>query len=146
MKLQKHIASSEANAHFRYVTMRIDTQNFSRCCSDIVRAKLKFDTQAIKDVQDGPFRAGNYEQAFLVFEQIAVGFSSAVANSRRAISDARRMLSAEKGRLSGKEIVERTAALVRSENLIHTAEREFSTILEGLRMYLRVQAASENQA
>jgi hypothetical protein len=140
------VASKEANAHFRFVTMRLDSQNFSRCCGDIVRANLKFSTQAIKDVQDGPFRAGNYEQAFLVFEQLAVQFNSAVANSRRAISDARRMLSAEKGRLSGKEIVERTAALVRSENLIHTAEREFSTILEGLRMYLRVQAASENQA
>jgi hypothetical protein len=139
-------ASKEANSHFRFVTMRLDSQNFSRCCGDIVRANLKFSTQAIKDVQDGPFRAGNYEQAFLVFEQLAVQFNSAVANSRRAISDARRMLSAEKGRLSGKEIVERTAALVRSENLIHTAEREFSTILEGLRMYLRVQAASENQA
>ncbi len=140
------LASKEANAHFRFVTMRLDSQNFSRCCGDIVRANLKFSTQAIKDVQDGPFRAGNYEQAFLVFEQLAVQFNSAVANSRRAISDARRMLSAEKGRLSGKEIVERTAALVRSENLIHTAEREFSTILEGLRMYLRVQAAAENQA
>jgi hypothetical protein len=140
------VASREANSHFRFVTMRLDSQNFSRCCGDIVRANLKFSTQAIKDVADGPFRAGNYEQAFLVFEQLAVGFNSAVANSRRAISDARRMLSAQKGKLSGKEIVERTAALVRSENLIHTAEREFSTILEGLRMYLRVQAASENQA
>ena len=42
--------------------------------------------------------------------------------------------------------MERMAAFVRSENLIHTAEREFSTILEGLRMYLRVQATSGNQA
>ena len=50
------------------------------------------------------------------------------------------MLSAEKYKLSGKEILERTAAFVRSENLIHTAEREFSTILEGLRMYLRVHS------
>jgi hypothetical protein len=56
------------------------------------------------------------------------------------------LLSAQKGKLSGKEILERTAALVRSENLIHTAEREFSTILEGLRIYLRVQAAAGNQA
>ena len=96
----------------------------------------------IKDVADGPFRAGNYEQAFLMFEQLAVGFNSAVANSRRAIADGRRCSASEKGKLSGKEILERTAAFVRSENLIHTAEREFSTILEGLRMYLRVQAAS----
>jgi hypothetical protein len=140
------IASKEANAHFRFITMRLDTQNFSRCCGDIVRANIKFNTQAIKDVQDGPFRAGNYEQAFLIFEQIAVGFNSAVANSRREISDGRRLLSTLKFKLSGKEIVERMAAFARHENLIHTAEREFSTILEGLRMYLRVQATSGNQA
>jgi hypothetical protein len=139
------VGSGPADSHFRYVTMRLDSQNFARCCGDIVRANIKFSTQAIKDVADGPFRAGNYEQAFLVFEQLAVGFNSAVANSRRAISDARHLLSAQKFKLSGKEILERTAAFVRSENLIHTAEREFSTILEGLRMYLRVQAASENQ-
>jgi hypothetical protein len=139
------LASKEADTHFRYVTMRLDSQNFSRCCSDIVRAKLKFDTQAIKDVQDGPFRAGNYEQAFLVFEQIAVGFNSAVANGRREISEGRRLLGTQKYKLSGKEVLERMAAFLRSENLIQTAEREFSTILEGLRMYLRVLAASENQ-
>jgi hypothetical protein len=46
---------------------------------------------------------------------------------------------ARKGNLSGKEIQERTAAFIRSEQLIHTAEREFSTILEGLRMYLRAE-------
>lgn len=140
------IGRGPADAHFRYVTMRLDSQNFARCCGDIVRANLKFNTQAIKDVADGPFRAGNYEQAFLIFEQIAVGFNSAVASSRREISEGRRLLSSQKFKLSGKEIVERTAAFVRSENLIITAEREFSTILEGLRMYLRVQAASGNQA
>jgi hypothetical protein len=121
------------------VTLRLDSQNFGRCCADIARANIKFTTQLIKDVGDGPFRAGNYEQAFLTFEQIAVGFNAAVASSRRAIADGRRALTAEKGNLSGKEIQERTAAFVRSEQLIHTAEREFSTILEGLRMYLRSQ-------
>ncbi|MGD9633241.1 MAG: hypothetical protein AB7G28_08875 [Pirellulales bacterium] len=119
------------------VLMRIDIQNFGRCGADIVRAKIPFDTQLIKDVGDGPFRAGNYEHAFRTFEQLALGFTSAVNNSRRAIADGRRKLNAEKGKLSGKEIQERTAAFVRGEQLIHTAEREFSTILEGLRMYLR---------
>ena len=117
--------------------MRLDSQNFGRCCGDIARAKINFSTQLIKDVGDGPFRAGKYEQAFLNFEQLAIGFNSAVAASRRAIEDGRRALTAEKGNLSGKEIQERTAAFVRNEQLIHTAEREFSTILEGLRMYLR---------
>lgn len=126
------------------VTMRLDSQNFGRCCGDIARANIKFGTQPIKDVADGPFRAGNYEQAFLTFEQLAVGFNSAVANSRRAIADGRRTLTSEKGKLSGKEIQDRTAAFVRGENLIHTAEREFATILEGLRMYLR--AAQDKQA
>jgi hypothetical protein len=121
------------------VAMRLDIQNFSRCCADIARANIRFDTQLIKDIGDGPFRAGNYEQAFRLFEQCAVGFGSAVATSRRAIADGRRRLTAEKGKLSGKEIQERTAAFVRSEQLIHAAEREFSTILEGLRMYLRSQ-------
>lgn len=121
------------------VAIRLDSQNFSRCCADIVRANIKFGTQLIKDVADGPFRAGNCEQAFLTFEQLAVGFNSAVASSRRAIADGRRGLTAEKGKLSGKEIQERTAAFIRSEHLIHTAEREFATILEGLRMYLRAQ-------
>jgi len=121
------------------VTMRLDIQNFGRCCADIVRANIKFDTQLIKDVGDGPFRAGHYEQAFLTFEQFAIGFTSAVASSRRAIADGRRALTAEKGKLSGKEVEERKAAFIRSEQLIHTAQREFSTILEGLRMYLRAQ-------
>jgi hypothetical protein len=119
--------------------MRLDIQNFSRCCADIVRANVKFDTQLIKDIADGPFRAGNYDQAFITFEQIAVGFTSAVAASRRAIADGRRALMAQKGKLSGKEIEERKAAFVRSEQLINTAERSFATILEGLRMYLRSQ-------
>lgn len=126
------VADTSAN-----VVMRLDIQNFSRCCADIVRANIKFDTQLIKDLGDGPFRAGNYEQSFRTFEQFAVGFTSAVANSRREIADGRRKLMAEKGSLSGKEIQERTAALVRHEQLINTAEREFTTILEGLRMYLR---------
>jgi hypothetical protein len=52
---------------------------------------------------------------------------------------------AEKGNLSGKEIQEQTAAFVRGESLIHTAEREFSSILEGLRMYLRARDAPPNQ-
>jgi hypothetical protein len=119
--------------------MRLDIQNFGRCCADIVRANIRFDTQLIKDVGDGPFRAGNYEQAFLTFEQCAVGFSSAVASSRRAIADGRRALTAQKVNLSGKEIQERTAAFIRSEQLITAAERAFATILEGLRMYLRAQ-------
>jgi hypothetical protein len=122
------------------VTMRLDIQNFGRCCADIVRAGIKFDTQLIKDVGDGPFRAGNYEHAFLLFEQFALGFTSAVSSSRRAIAEGRRALLAEKGKLSGREIEERKAAFIRNEQLIHTAEREFSTILEGLRMYLRSQS------
>jgi hypothetical protein len=126
--------------------LRLDSQNFGRCCADIVRANIKFSTQLIKDIGDGPFRAGNYEQAFLTFEQIAVGFNAAVANSRRAIADGRRTLTAEKGNLSGKEIQERTAAFVRHEQLIHTAEREFATILEGLRMHLRAQQGSSASA
>jgi hypothetical protein len=121
------------------VTMRLDVQNFSRCCADIARSNVRYDTQLIKDVAEGPFRAGNYAQAFLTFEQLAVGFTSAVSSSRRAIADGRRALTAEKGKLSGKEIQERTAAFVRSERLISAAERSFATILEGLRMYLRTQ-------
>jgi hypothetical protein len=121
------------------VIMRLDIQNFGRCCADINRANIRFDTQLIKDVGDGPFRAGNYEHAFLTFEQLAVSFTSAVVSSRQAIAEGRRALAAEKGNLSGKEIQERTVAFIRSEQLIHTAEREFSTILEGLRMYLRAQ-------
>jgi hypothetical protein len=122
--------------------MRLDIQNFGRCCADINRANIKFDTQLIKDVGDGPFRAGQYEQAFLTFEQFAMGFTSAVATSRRSIADGRRALNAEKGNLSGKEIQERTAAFIRHEQLIQTAEREFSKILEGLRTYLRASAQS----
>jgi hypothetical protein len=134
-KLQQPVSENvEQNA-----MMRLDSQNFGRCSADIVRANIKFSTQLIKDVADGPFRSGNYEQAFLTFEQLAVGFNSSVANSRRAIADGRRALNAEKTNLSGKEIQDRTAAFTRSEHLIHTAEREFSTILEGLRMYLRAQ-------
>lgn len=121
--------------------MRLDSQNFGRCSGDIARANIKFSTQLIKDVADGPFRAGDFEQAFLTFEQLSIGFNSAVAASRRTIADGRRVLNAEKGKLSGKEIQDRTAAFVRHEQLIHTAEREFSTILEGLRMYLRAKQA-----
>jgi hypothetical protein len=119
--------------------LRLDSQNFSRCCGDVIRAKIKFSTQLIKDVCDGPFRAGNYDQAFLTFEQLAVQFNLAVGNCRREIAEGRRTLMAQKKELSGKEVQDRTAAFVRHEQLIHTAEREFSTILEGLRMYLRAQ-------
>jgi len=134
-------ASSQPAASHTTVSlpMRLDVQNFSRCCAGIVRANIRFDTQLIKDVGEGPFRAGQFEQAFRTFEQFAVGFASAVASSRQAIADGRRALTAEKGKLSGKEIQERTAAFIRSEHLIHTVQREFSTILEGLRMYLRAQ-------
>jgi hypothetical protein len=116
--------------------MRIDIQNFGRCCASIVRAKLKFNTQLVKDIADGAFRIGQYDKAFFMFEQLTVGFSTAVTASHQAISEGRRKLIHDKGRLSGKEIAERTAAFVRSEQLIYAAEREFSTILEGLRMYL----------
>jgi hypothetical protein len=131
---ESETSSTAANA-----TLRLDIQNFSRCCADIARANIKFTIQLIKDVADGPFRAGDYEQAFLTFEQHAVGFAAAVASSRRAIADGRRELTAEKGNLSGKEIQERSAAFTRGEQLINTAERSFATILEGLRMYLRAQ-------
>jgi hypothetical protein len=117
-------------------TMRIDIQNFGRCCGSIALASIKYNTQVIKDVADGSFRAGEYEKAFLTFEQLVTGFSSAVNMSRQEIATARSVLTAEKGRLSGKEVQERTAALVRREQRIYAAEREFSTILEGLRMYL----------
>ena len=119
-----------------HAIIRLDSQNFGRCCADIARAKINYSTQLIKDVGDGPFRAGQYGKAFLVLEQLAIGFASAVASSRRAIADGRRALTAEKGKLSGKEIQERNAAFIRGEQLIYAAEREFSTILEGLRMYL----------
>jgi hypothetical protein len=142
-KAAPQIVDQSAGANAANVTLRLDSQNFGRCCGDIVRANIKFSTQLIKDVGDGPFRAGNYEQAFLTFEQLAVGFNSAVANSRRAIADGRRLLTAEKGNLGGKEIQERTAGFIRSENLIHTAEREFATILEGLRMHLRGKTAPQ---
>jgi hypothetical protein len=120
-------------------TIRLDIQNFGRCCADIARANIKFSTQLIKDVGDGPFRAGNYQQAFITFEQLAVSFGSAVSASRRAIADGRRALIAEKGNLSGKEIQERTTAFIRNEQLINSAERSFAAILEGLRVYLRTQ-------
>jgi hypothetical protein len=145
-EVEREVADQSAGMDASNVTLRLDIQNFGRCCGDIVRANIKFGAQLIKDVADGPFRAGNYEQAFLTFEQLAVGFNSAVANSRRAIADGRRALTSEKGKLSGKEIQERTAGFTRSENLIHTAEREFATILEGLRMYLRARDAPENQS
>jgi hypothetical protein len=120
-------------------TIRLDIQNFSRCCADIARARINFSTQLIKDVGDGPFRAGDYQQAFVTFEQLALGFTSAVAASRRAIADGRRALNAQKYNLSGKEIQERTAAFLRHEQQTSAAERSFATILEGLRMYLRTQ-------
>ncbi|HEX3601027.1 MAG TPA: hypothetical protein VHU84_12835, partial [Lacipirellulaceae bacterium] len=131
--------SSSADQSVANSSMRLDIQNFGRCCADIARANIKFSTQLIKDVGDGPFRAGNYEHAFLTFEQLAVGFTSAVASSRRAIADGRRELTSEKGKLSGKEIQDRNAAFIRGEQLIYAAEREFATILEGLRMYLRTR-------
>src|SRR6185437_14853572 len=106
--------SAAPGANASIAMTRLDSQNFGRCCGDIVRANIKFSTQLIKDVADGPFRAGNFEQAFLTFEQLSVGFNSAVAGSRRAIANGRRQLTAEKGNLSGKEIQERTAAFVRS--------------------------------
>lgn len=126
--------------------MRLDIQNFGRCCADIARANIRFSTQLIKDVGDGPFRAGDYEHAFISFEQLAVGFNSAVAASRREIADGRRTLTAEKGHLSGREIQDRSAAFTRREQLVHTAEREFSTILEGLRMFLTAQRANSGNA
>jgi hypothetical protein len=132
-------AVADASGH---AIMRLDIQNFGRCCADINRANIRFDTQLIKDVGDGPFRAGQYEQAFLTFEQFAMGFTSAVTGSRQQIAEGRRALGAEKGNLSGREIQERTAAFVRQEQLIHTAEREFSKILEGLRTYLRANPQS----
>jgi hypothetical protein len=116
--------------------MRIDIQNFGRCCASIVRADLKYNTQLVKDIADGPFRIGQFEKAFLMFEQLTVGFAAAVNTNRQAISEGRRKLQHDKDRLSGKEIAIRTAAFVRSEQLIFAAEREFATILEGLRMYL----------
>jgi hypothetical protein len=117
-------------------TLRIDIQNFGRCCATIAFAELKYNTQLIKDVADGSFRAGEYEKAFLTFEQLVTGFTSAVNSSRQAIADARRELIAEKGQLSGREVMDRTAALVRREQRVFAAEREFNKILEGLRMYV----------
>jgi hypothetical protein len=117
-------------------TMRIDIQNFGRLCGTVAIANLKFNTQVIKDVADGSFRAGEYEKAFLTFEQLVTGFSSAINMGRQEISDGRRQLIADKGRLSGKEVQERTALLVRREQRIFAAEREFSAILEGLRMFV----------
>jgi hypothetical protein len=120
-------------------TLRIDIQNFGRCCATIAFAELKYNTQLIKDVADGSFRAGEYEKAFLTFEQLVIGFTSAVNSSRQQIADARRELIAEKGNLSGREVMDRTAALVRREQRVFAAEREFNTILEGLRMYVMVK-------
>ncbi len=42
-----------------------------------------------------------------------------------------RTLLHEKEKLSRKEIQQRSAAVVRSEQLIHTAERAFWTMMEG---------------
>ena len=124
--------------------MRLDTQHFHRCCGEIVRANIQFDTHVIREIGDGAFRAGDYEQAFQKFEQISIMFTTAVANSRRAIADGRRDLAAAKLKLSGREIQERTAGYVRSEQLINTAEREFSTILEGLRLCVQAQQVNTN--
>lgn len=141
----KESAGEQANESPTNVLMRLDIQNFGRCCGDIIRANIKYNTQLIKDVGDGPFRAGDYDQAYRTFEQLAVGFNAAVSNSRREIANGRRQLTADKGKLSGREIQQRTAAFTRSEQLIHTAEREFSSILEGLRMYLLALPGSENE-
>ena len=82
-----------------HAAMRLDSQNFGRCCGDIARAKINFSTQLIKDVGDGPFRAGKYEQAFLNFEQLAIGFNSAVAASRRAIENGAPRINSRKRKL-----------------------------------------------
>jgi hypothetical protein len=120
-------------------TLRIDIQNFGRCCAAIAFAELKYNTQLIKDVADGSFRAGEYEKAFFTFEQLVTGFNSVVSTSRQAIANARRELIAEKGQLSGREVMDRTAALLRREQRVFAAEREFTTILEALRMYVMVK-------
>jgi hypothetical protein len=124
--------------------MRLDTQHFHRCCAEIVRANIRFDTHVIREIGDGAFRAGNYEQAFQKFEQISIMFTTAVANSRRAIADGRRDLAAAKLKLSGREFQERTAGYARNEQLINTAEREFSKILEGLRLCVQAQQVNTN--
>jgi hypothetical protein len=124
--------------------MGLDSQHFHRCCGEIARANIQFDTHVIRDVGDGPFRAGDYEQALQKFEQLAMMFSSAVANSRRAIADGRRELAASKSKLNGREIQERTAGYVRSEQLINIAARDVSTILEGLRLCVQAQQVSTN--
>jgi hypothetical protein len=124
--------------------MRLNPQHFHRCCGEIVRAQIQFDPHVIRDIGDGPFRAGEYEQAFQKFEQIAVMFTGAVANSRRAIANGRRELAAAKLKLSGPEIQQRTAGYSCSEQLINTAEREFATILEGLRLCVQAHQAKAN--
>jgi hypothetical protein len=124
--------------------MRLNSQHFHRCCGEIARAQIQFDAHVIREIGDGPFRAGDYEQAFQKFEQIAMLFTAAVANSRRAIGDARRELAASKLKLSGPEIQQRTAGFARSEQLINTAEREFNTIFEGLRLCAQAQRANAN--
>jgi hypothetical protein len=124
--------------------MRLDLQHFHRCCGEIVGAQIQFDTHVIRDIGDGPFRAGDYEQAFKKFEQISVMFTTAVANSRRAIANGRRELAVAKLKLSGPEIQQRTAGYVRSEQLINRAEREFATILEALRLCVQAQQANTN--
>ena len=119
--------------------MRLDIQNFSRCCADVVRANIKFDTQLIKDLCDGPFLRRKLRA--VVSHVRAIRRWIYVRRGEQPPRYRRRApaLTAEKGNLSGKEIQERTAAFVRSEQLINTAEREFTTILEGLRMYLRAK-------
>jgi hypothetical protein len=119
--------------------MGLDVQHFHRACAEIARANIQFDTHVIRDVGDGPFRTGDYEQAFQKFEQVAMMFSSAVANSRRAIADGRRDLAATKSKLNGREVQERTAGYARSEQLINLAAREVTTILEGLRQCAQAQ-------
>src|SRR5262245_50841845 len=74
--------------------MRLDSQHFHRCCGEIARANIQFDTHVVREIGDGPFRAGDYEQAFQKFEQISIMFTAALANSRRAIADGRRDLAA----------------------------------------------------
>jgi hypothetical protein len=124
--------------------MGLDTQHFHRCCAEIARANIQFDSHVIRDVGEGPFRAGDYEQAFQKFEQVAMMFSSAVANSRRAIADGRRDLAASKSKLNGREIQERTAGYARGEQLINIAARDVTTILEGLRQCVQARQANAN--
>src|SRR6478609_6713444 len=121
--------------------MGLDAQHFHRCCAEIARANILFDTHIIRDIGDGHFHAGDYEEALKKFEQVAMMFSAAVANSRRAITDGRRGLAASKSKLKGKESQDRIAEYVRSEQLINIAARDVTTILEGLRQCVQAQQA-----